>query len=49
MRTTLTIDDDVLDVAREIATADGRSLGSIVSDLARSRITFRATVIHLLA
>lgn len=35
MRTTLQIDDDVLDDAREIAAQDGRSLGAVISELAR--------------
>ena len=35
MRTTLTIDDDVLAVARALASRRGVSLGSAVSDLAR--------------
>lgn len=35
MRTTLTIDDDILDDARLIAAAQGRSLGSVISSLAR--------------
>lgn len=35
MRTTLAIDDDVLSQAREIAAAEGRSLGAVISALAR--------------
>ena len=35
MRTTLTIDDDVLAVARALAGRRGVSLGTAVSDLAR--------------
>jgi hypothetical protein len=35
MRTTLQIDDDVLDSARQLATTDGRSIGAVISDLAR--------------
>lgn len=35
MRTTLAIDDDVLADARLIAAAEGRFLGSVISDLAR--------------
>ncbi len=35
MRTTLAIDDDVLDAARAIADQTRRSLGDVVSDLAR--------------
>ena len=39
MRTTLTIDDDVLDAVRERARREGRSLGDILSDLARRALT----------
>lgn len=35
MRTTLVIDDDILKIARGHAQATGRSIGRIVSDLAR--------------
>lgn len=35
MRTTLDIAEDVLDAARAIAAAEGRSLGQVVSRLAR--------------
>lgn len=35
MRTTLDIDDGVLAAARAIAEAENRSLGSVVSELAR--------------
>jgi hypothetical protein len=35
VRTTLQIDDDVLDAARRIAEAEGRSLGAVISELAR--------------
>jgi hypothetical protein len=35
MRTTLSIDDDVLEAARAIAEQTRRSLGAVVSDLAR--------------
>jgi len=35
MRTTLAIDDDVLTAARAIAEQEQRSLGDVVSDLAR--------------
>ncbi len=35
MRTTVTIDDDVLAVARALATREGGSLGSALSELAR--------------
>ena len=35
MRTTITIDDDVLEVARAMANHKGCSLGKAISDLAR--------------
>lgn len=35
MRTTLTLDDDVADAARELAQRTGKSLGAVVSELAR--------------
>jgi hypothetical protein len=39
MRTTLAIDDDVLVAARALAQAQNRSLGEVVSDLARKGLT----------
>ncbi len=39
MRTTLDIDDDIVAAARELATAERRSLGSVVSELARRGLT----------
>jgi plasmid stability protein len=39
MRTTLNLDDDVVAAARELAAAQGRSLGSVVSELARRGLT----------
>lgn len=39
MRTTLEIDDDVIDAARELAALERRSLGSVVSELARKGLT----------
>ncbi len=35
MRTTLSIDDDVLFAAKSIAQSEGRSLGEVLSELAR--------------
>lgn len=35
MRTTLNLDDDVLDIAHALARTEHRSLGSVISDLAR--------------
>jgi len=39
MRTTLTIDDDVVAAARELAALEGRSVGSVISELARRGLT----------
>lgn len=39
MRTTLSIDDDVVMAARELADAQHRSLGAVISDLARRGLT----------
>jgi len=35
MRTTLSIEDDVLYAAKSLARRDGRTLGDVISDLAR--------------
>lgn len=35
MRTTLTIDDDILEIAKERARREGRTTGEVISDLAR--------------
>jgi hypothetical protein len=39
MRTTLELDDDVIAAARELAASERRSLGSVVSELARRGLT----------
>jgi hypothetical protein len=39
MRTTLQIDDDVVAAARELAGDEHRSLGSVISELARRGLT----------
>lgn len=39
MRTTLEIDDEVVAAAKELASVEGRSLGSVISDLARRGLT----------
>jgi hypothetical protein len=39
MRTTLDIDDDVLQAAKEIATACGSTTGKVISDLVRKGMT----------
>lgn len=44
MRTTLSIDDDVLQAARAIADHTRRSLGEVVSDLARRGLAPRPEV-----
>lgn len=38
MRTTLSIDDDVLAAARALAEQQGRSIGEVVSELARKSL-----------
>ncbi|UVO54435.1 hypothetical protein [Sphingomonas sp. SUN039] len=35
MRTTVSIDDDVLEVAKSVAEADRRTIGQVLSDFAR--------------
>jgi len=42
MRTTLEIDNDVLDVARDIAKSQGKSIGLVISAFARSAIQLGA-------
>ena len=39
MRTTLDLDDDVVAAAREVAANSRRSLGSVISELARRGLT----------
>lgn len=39
MRTTLDIDDDVVTAARELAAAEHRTLGAVISELARRGLT----------
>ncbi|MCK9489365.1 MAG: hypothetical protein M0Q42_08220 [Xanthomonadales bacterium] len=39
MRTTLSIDDDILAIARALAEREGRSIGEVVSDLARKGLS----------
>ncbi len=38
MRTTLAIDDDVLAAAKEMAATEGRSVGEVISSLARGAL-----------
>lgn len=42
MRTTVAIDDDVLEAARKLASARDQSLGKVVSDLMRRGLAIRA-------
>ena len=42
MRTTLDIDDDVLQAARERADREGRTIGKVLSELARRGLTSRS-------
>jgi hypothetical protein len=42
VRTTVTIDDDVLAAARERAAREGRTLGEVLSSLARLGLTARS-------
>jgi len=35
VRTTINLDDDVLETARSIARAEGRAMGAVLSDLVR--------------
>ncbi len=39
MRTTLNIDDDIVAAARELAAAEHRPLGAVISQLARRGLT----------
>jgi hypothetical protein len=39
MRTTLAIDDDVLAAARSLAEYQGKSIGEVISELARKALT----------
>lgn len=42
MRTTLDIDDDIVSAAKEIARAEGRTAGEVLSDLSRNALTGRS-------
>ena len=42
MRTTLAIDDDVLQAAKELARQEGRTAGEVLSELARRGLNARA-------
>jgi hypothetical protein len=43
VRTTLDIDDDVLQAAKELARIEGRTAGQVLSELARKGLTQGAT------
>ena len=43
MRTTLNLDEDVMEAARALADSEGRPLGQIVSELARRGLAPRET------
>lgn len=43
MRTTLDIDDDVLNASKERARREGKTAGQVVSELLRQALTSRAT------
>ena len=44
MRTTLDIDDDILQAAKELARAENRTAGQVLSELARRGLTQAAAV-----
>ncbi|WP_395943055.1 CopG family transcriptional regulator [Brevundimonas sp.] len=46
MRTTLAIDDDVLNAARAIAVHQDRTVGQVMSDLARQSLEKRPTTVR---
>ncbi len=43
MRTTLAIDDDILAAAKEMASSEGKSVGEVISELARNALRPAAT------
>ena len=42
MRTTLVIEDDVLEAARSLAEAEGKSVGQVISTLARRGLALQS-------
>ncbi len=44
MRTTLSIDDDVLSAAKELALMEGKSVGEVISSLARRALAPSETI-----
>jgi hypothetical protein len=49
MRTTLDIDEDVLQAAKERAHRDGKTAGQVISELARAALTAPAPKAHNVA
>lgn len=47
MRTTLDIDEDILAAAKEIASAEGKTAGQVLSDLARRALTIPSAPLGL--
>lgn len=43
MRTTVTIDDDVLEAVKELAETSGRAVGAVLSELARTSLPLKTT------
>ena len=43
MRTTLTLDDELLEAARQMAEAQSKTIGEVVSDLLRKALTPSST------
>jgi hypothetical protein len=46
MRTTLALADDVYEAAKTLAEASGRSIGEVVSDLARRGLSPQPVIAH---
>jgi hypothetical protein len=44
MRTTLTLDSDIMSAARQIASAKSKSIGEVISELARRGLEARSKV-----
>ena len=44
MRTTLTLDDDLLEIARQMAEAQSKTIGEVVSSLLRKALTPPSTL-----
>lgn len=46
MRTTLDIDDDILAAAKDLAKAEGKTAGQVISELARRALTTPSNVVQ---